>query len=92
MDSTSRSRFISYLSSFSDFLCESPGSRARREGTDALFTTTPAPDVHWKQLHGEENSAGTHHSCHMVQLQVEAFVSLDPSPPFAAMKIAAPFD
>lgn len=33
-----------------------------------------------------ENSAGTHHSCHMLQLQVEAFVSLDPSPPFARLE------
>lgn len=54
------------------------------ESADALFTTTP--DVHWKQLHGEKNSARTHHSCHMLQPQVEAFVSLDPSPPFARLE------
>lgn len=52
--------------------------------TDAFPTTTP--DVHWKQRHGEENSAGTHHSCHMSQLQVETLVRLDPSPPFARLE------
>lgn len=81
---TPRSRFTSYPPSSSDFLYESPGCHACSERTDALLTTTP--DVHWKQLHREENSAGRHHSCHMLQLQVEAFVSLDPSPPFARLE------